>query len=65
MASGLADTNPVEPVRLFKENNQRVRFLGDDEQQALAAEQRDIDDCSKVRVVLHTGLRRGEQFGLR
>ncbi len=65
IASGLADTNPVKPVRLFKENNQRVRFLDDDEQQALAAEVPDIDDWSTVVVALHTGLRRGEQFGLR
>src|SRR5262245_3282740 len=33
MKDGLAEGNPVREVKLFKENNQRVRFLTEDEEE--------------------------------
>jgi integrase len=56
---GDAETNPVKPVRLFKENNQRVRYLEKEEIQKLLAH------CSAnlraiVVVLLNTGMRKGE-----
>src|SRR5262245_46888410 len=47
-----------------KENNQRVRFLSEDEEARLRAALPD-DAWPLVAVALHTGLRRSEQFGLR
>lgn len=60
----LAESNPVKAVRLFKENNARVRFLTEDEENAL----RNVigeTHWPLVAVALHTGLRRSEQFNLR
>jgi integrase len=54
----------VRPKTFFKENNQRVRFLAEDEEDRLRAA---VEDSSwaLVAVAIHTGLRRSEQFGLR
>jgi integrase len=60
---GLAESNPVRPVKLFRENNQRVRFLTDEEDPQL----RDAigeGEWPKVAVAAHTGLRQAEQFHL-
>ena len=38
IADGKADRNPVRAVKFFKENNERVRFLTEDEERLLAAE---------------------------
>jgi integrase len=64
IADGLAEANPVKPKLFAKENNARVRFLTADEEAEL---QPVLDEAawSKVALALHTGLRRGEQFGLR
>ena len=59
-----ADTNPVRPEAFFRENNQRVRFLTNDEESRLRAAL-DPDDWALVCVAIHTGLRRSEQFHLR
>ena len=64
IADGKAERNPLRGVRFLKENNQRVRFLTDDEEAALRKEL-SADHWRFVVVALHTGLRRGEQFGLR
>ena len=47
--------NPVKGVKKFKENNERVRYLTEEEEEY----------WSFVEVALHTGMRRGEQFNLR
>ena len=61
---GKADTNPVRPKMFSKENNQRVRFLSDEEEAAL---QKALGETEwpMVAVAMHTGLRRSEQFNLR
>ncbi len=64
IADGKAVTNPVRSVKLFKENNQRVRFLTDEEELEL---RKSIgkDEWPLIAVAMHTGLRRAEQFTLR
>src|SRR5262245_14841771 len=59
-----ADSNPVRPKAFFRETNQRMRFLTDDEETRL---QHVIvpEHWPLVAVALHTGLRRAEQFHLR
>ncbi len=57
-------TNPVGRVKQLRENNSVVRYLTDEEEEALRAA------CSpdlwlKVEFALLTGLRQGEQFGLK
>ena len=64
IADGLAETNPVKSKLFAKENNARTRFLTDDEETRL---RKAIGEAEwpKVALAMHTGLRRGEQFGLR
>lgn len=57
-------TNPVKGIKLFKENNQRLRFLEKEEIVRLLA------NCNEhikpiVIVALNTGMRRGEIMGLK
>jgi len=61
---GKADTNPVRPKMFTKENNQRVRFLSDEEEAALRKAIGETE-WPLVAVAIHTGLRRAEQFNLR
>ena len=61
---GKAESNPVKKVRLFKENNARVRYLTEEEETALMGEMPE-EYRSIIIVALHTGMRRGELFGLR
>jgi integrase len=58
------ESNPVRPRFFTRENNQRVRYLTDDEEQRLRKAIGE-DDWPTVAIALHTGLRRAEQFGLR
>jgi integrase len=64
--AGHVDENPCRRVKRFKEDNERVRFLTDDEETRLMKQ---IGDRELLRSVvifaLNTGLRRGEIFGLR
>ena len=60
---GYAEKNPVKEVKLFKENNERLRYLSAEEEDAL------IEACAPhlrpiVIVALNTGMRKGEIFGL-
>ena len=64
MADGLTDSNPVRAIRMFKENNARVRFLSDEEDARLR-EVMEEEDWSIVLVAINTGLRQSEQFNLR
>ncbi len=59
-----ATNNSVKAVRLFKENNARVRYLRADEEARLFQV---CPDRYKpfVAVALHTGFRKGELLGLR
>ena len=64
ITDGLAEVNPVKSKLFLKENNARVRFLTPDEETRLRAA---IGEhaWALVGLALQTGLRRGEQFGLR
>ncbi|MBU0881350.1 MAG: site-specific integrase [Candidatus Omnitrophica bacterium] len=61
---GKADENPVRKVKLFKENNKRIRYLEKEQIRPF------LDACvphlkSIVIVALHTGMRKSEIFGLK
>jgi integrase len=60
---GLLDENPAKNVKLYKENNQRVRRLKPTEEERL------LKACSPhirpiIIMALHTGMRQGEIFSL-
>ena len=61
-----AESNPCQKVERFALDNQRVRYLSEDEEQRLFEAMGD-DQLLKdiVKTLLHTGMRRGEIFGLR
>jgi integrase len=72
----LAVTNPVRRVKLFHEDNSRLRYLTRDEYDRLIAAARTLTERTSVstpspylveKIVLaaHTGLRRGSLFNLR
>lgn len=61
---GKTENNPVRKVKLFKENNKRLRYLEKEEIKKL------LDSCSDhlkpiVTVALFTGMRRGEILNLK
>jgi len=64
IADGQADVNPVKRVKLFKENNRRMRFLSEDEEKALLKAMPE-EHRPLVVVALHAGLRRENQFHMR
>jgi integrase len=60
-------SNPVRLVKRRKENNERVRFLDDEEEVKLRTKIRESHARREAEfdLALHTGMRRGEQYGLR
>jgi integrase len=65
--NGKLASNPVRLVKPRKENNERVRFLDDDEEINLRTKIRESHPRHEAEfdLALHTGMRRGEQYGLR
>jgi site-specific recombinase XerD len=60
---GVAASSPVLPEHFFKEANQRVRYLTEDEESTLRREIGERD-WPKVAVALHTGFRQANEFRL-
>src|SRR5262249_40675131 len=60
---GKAERNPVLARLFVKENNQRVRYLTDEEEARLRVAI-GADEWPKVALALHTGLRQGNEFRL-
>jgi len=58
--------NPISRVERFREGESRVRFLDAGEEKALraAVRKQSVEHEAEFDLALHTGLRRGEQYGL-
>jgi integrase len=61
---GKAETNPVKKVKLFRENNQRLRYLETEEIEKL------LKNCKGytkriIEIALNTGMRKGEILSLK
>src|SRR5262245_55919292 len=63
LKDGKLDRNPVREVRFFKEDNERVRWLTEEEETRLRAALGD-EDWLKVSFALNTGFRQASQFRL-
>jgi integrase len=62
----MAETNPCQNVQRFALDNERVRYLTEDEEKQLFAAMGDNEQLKDiVTVALHTGMRRGEIFNLK
>lgn len=63
---GLAVSNPVRPVKLFREDNSRLRYLTLEEYDRLLLAARTVKTSpyleEKIVLAAHTGLRRGSLF---
>jgi integrase len=60
------DANPCQSVERFALDNERVRYLTENEEQRLFKAMRDNTQLKDiVTVALHTGMRRGEIFNLK
>jgi len=63
--AGKVATNPCSRVKRFKENESRHRFLSEDEEKRIReAFVADVHEW-EFDLALNTGMRRGEQFGLK
>ncbi len=64
--SGTVASNPLARVDKFRESDSRVRFLDAEEEKALRAAVRaqSAEHEAELDLALHTGIRRGEQYGL-
>jgi len=61
---GKAEKNPVKKVKLFRENNQRVRYLEKEEIERLINNSRGY--LKRIVIIaLNTGMRKGEILGLK
>ena len=68
IARGMAVANPVRKVKGFREDNTRLRYLTEPELQRLVHAAREVQSPQlgdKIILAVHTGLRRGNLFGLR
>ena len=69
VARNLAAANPVRRVKLFHEDNSRLRYLSREEYDRLLEAARTIETSpyleEKIILAVHTGLRRGSLFNLR
>ncbi len=65
--NGKCSQNPARFVRRFRENNERVRFLTDEEEKHLreAIQSEWPDHMPDLDIALNTGMRKSEQYGLR
>ncbi|MHB8482076.1 MAG: tyrosine-type recombinase/integrase [Nitrospiria bacterium] len=61
---GKIATNPVSKVKFFKEESARVRYITEAEELTLKGRMT-AEDSALVEFAINTGLRRGEQFGLK
>lgn len=64
--NGKCQQNPARMVRRLRENNERIRFLSEDEEKRLRAaiEAEYPERMPELEIVLNTGMRKGEQYGL-
>ncbi len=64
--SGKCHQNPARFVRRLRENNERVRFLTEEEQKRLreAIQVECPEHMSDLDIALNTGMRKSEQYGL-
>ena len=64
--SGVVPFNPVSRVDKFRESDSRIRFLDAEEEKSLreAVRAQSAEHEAELELALHTGIRRGEQFGL-
>jgi integrase len=62
--SGRISVNPVSRVKRYRENESRLRWLKDDEEKAIREALASDSHEAEFDLALHTGMRRGEQFGL-
>jgi integrase len=64
--NGKLSSNPVKLVKRRKENNERVRFLDEEEEVKLRTKICELHPGHEAEfdLALHTGMRRGEQYGL-
>ena len=69
ITNGLASSNPVKPVKLFRPSNEVVRYLLPREYRTLVQEARRVEKspflAEKIQLAPATGLRRGNLFNLR
>jgi integrase len=64
--NGKCQNNPARLVRRLRENNERIRFLSDYEEQKLreAIETECPERMPELDIALNTGMRKSEQYGL-
>ena len=64
--NGKLSGNPTRKVKRLKENNERVRFLTEEEERRLrtAIHEACPEHLPEFELALHTGMRKSEQYGL-
>lgn len=64
--NGKCTNNPARFVRRLRENNERVRFLSDEEERRLREAIQEVcpEHMADLDIALNTGMRKSEQYGL-